>query len=446
MLPRILWYLSEIRREFGLSAEELAKVRTRKLRRLVPYAYREIPYYRSRPERSRFSSGLDIGLEEYQQIPTISGDQVKRYNHAFRAPNPGSVYIKRTTGTTTGKPDEIYWGAAFADRIMAMNIRRVTIIGAHPWDSMARIYPIPATVGEKKTFAPIETAKRWLAQPFSQHGFTLRPITIWIRYDDLLGTVKALVRAKPTRIQLRASLARTMIRILREHDLRVEPKLLEMSGEVLTRRDRRFIESEFGAPIRQGYGLAELGGVGTECRFGCFHLYTDEYHQEVLRDGQPVSPGEWGELVVTALDNFAMPLLRYRTGDHVRLDSDQRKCECGSTMMNIKSIMGRARDSLTTPAGDVIPQAVVLDALESSSGLCEYQLVQRERLHFLLRVSAKDRREGRERFAVECLKRLLGDAAELETEVWERKEESPRYRPIVVERPKAAQPSIEQFG
>lgn len=70
-----------------------------------------------------------------------------------------------------------------------------------------------------------------------------------------------------------------------------------------------------------------------------------------VRDGHPVGPGEDGEVVVTHLDNWAMPFIRYRTGDVAQFDNTS--CGWGRHLSIMKKIQGRTTDFVVTPGRQV---------------------------------------------------------------------------------------------
>ncbi|MCL5961849.1 MAG: hypothetical protein M1358_21465, partial [Chloroflexi bacterium] len=102
------------------------------------------------------------------------------------------------------------------------------------------------------------------------------------------------------------------------------------------------VSSAPGVKVCDAYGLVEVGLLGFECRqLNGLHGFEDAYIYEVVdpKTGATLSPGEEGELVVTHLERFGMPLIRYRTGDITTIDD--RPCTCGRTHLRLKGIKGR---------------------------------------------------------------------------------------------------------
>ena len=127
-------------------------------------------------------------------------------------------------------------------------------------------------------------------------------------------------------------------------------------AESLTLERRRLISEYFQAPITNRYGQREFKfwcGQNCEASPDGFHINTELVTPEVLRDdGSPAAPGESGQLVLTHLSNYAMPFIRYATGDRAALAP--RPCACGRGFPLIERLDGRSGECLRTPSGKVL--------------------------------------------------------------------------------------------
>ncbi len=118
------------------------------------------------------------------------------------------------------------------------------------------------------------------------------------------------------------------------------------AGEVLTDDARSQVEAAFGATVTNYYGLKELGMIAWEClEHSGMHINWDLYHVEQLSGTQ--------ELVVTLLDDDAMPFIRYNTLDRGRLELSP--CACGCAFPRIVEIEGRSDDCLVMADGTRLP-------------------------------------------------------------------------------------------
>lgn len=143
---------------------------------------------------------------------------------------------------------------------------------------------------------------------------------------------------------------------------------------------RRRIEAETAIRSFDIYGLSEIigPGVGVEC--ACqdgLHLFEDHFLFEILdpRSGEPVAPGDEGELVITTLSKQAMPVLRYRTHDITRRLPGP--CGCGRSLARIARISRRSDDMLIIRGVNVFPSQIEAALLKVEQTLPHYQIVVR---------------------------------------------------------------------
>jgi phenylacetate-CoA ligase len=118
----------------------------------------------------------------------------------------------------------------------------------------------------------------------------------------------------------------------------LRPLAVFSSGDNLYAAERQRIERAFGARVYNGYASQEMGLMALECdSCGHMHVLSQRCVIEVLEPGaaDPTRQGE-GELVVTCTDNWAMPLVRYRSGDYGHLTLDRQDCGFnGSTLTRL---------------------------------------------------------------------------------------------------------------
>ena len=123
---------------------------------------------------------------------------------------------------------------------------------------------------------------------------------------------------------------------------------------------RQRLEALWGARAYDHAGMTEVGAYGFECVAQAgLHVNELEFVAEVLEpeSGRAVSPGEIGELTLTNLGRWGAPVLRYRSGDRVRLASSD--CACGRTFARLEGgILGRVDDMLVVRGVNVFPSAL----------------------------------------------------------------------------------------
>jgi phenylacetate-CoA ligase len=135
-------------------------------------------------------------------------------------------------------------------------------------------------------------------------------------------------------------------------------------SEQLTEEMKSRIERVFEAPVYQNYGLNEIGLVATMCLAGRYHVHTEHCLVEVVSEsGEHCQPGETGRLIVTGLNNVAMPLIRYDTDDLA--EAVDRNCPCGRTLPAFGKVVGRYSRIAWLPEGTLAQVGILHAAVES---------------------------------------------------------------------------------
>jgi len=129
------------------------------------------------------------------------------------------------------------------------------------------------------------------------------------------------------------------------------------TSEVLLPAVRQFIEETFRCKIFNRYGTMELGGVACECEAHTgYHISTDNNYLEILRNGLPTRSVELGDIIVTNLNNRAMPFIRYSVGD-VGAWYAGENCSCGRSAPMLSTIEGRITEMFKTREGRYVRSA-----------------------------------------------------------------------------------------
>ncbi len=135
------------------------------------------------------------------------------------------------------------------------------------------------------------------------------------------------------------------------------------------------IASAFGGEVRETYGSRELGPMAFDCRYQCgLHVLSDQYYLEVVDEsGKPVPDGEVGEVLVTDLQNWTMPLLRYKIGDMARVF--RKPCRCGRQSIRIQ-LEGRSEDAIRGRHGQPVTSEAVANLLFTRYAIDRFQLIE----------------------------------------------------------------------
>lgn len=387
--------LGEMQQAQWLPAEELRARTENRLSWLLQHAAENVPFYRELYRRLRlFPSQLrtipDLGL-----LPIVSKAVFReRPLKDFLAANiPPDRHLQWTTSGSTGEPFKFYLDRRMMPLVSASHLYYDSCFGFNPFDRYVRVMAPPVDAPPLPRDTPLSRRFRYTMysrlqakyESWTQRRFSMFDVD-GERAEDIYQCIESF---RPKYILGYTSTLATIGDELLRRQLRLSRPLggVITIAETLTPERRRSIEEYFRAPIINRYGQREFKFW---CAQSCpespvrFHVNTDLVAWEIVReDGAPAAPGESGRLVLTNLHNYAMPFIRYDTGD--RAVAGATACNCGRGFPLIEQLEGRSQECLRTPSGRMI----------NPVGLGQYLFVSHNYVdvvrHYQLAVDAPDR-------------------------------------------------------
>src|SRR6185437_10470457 len=311
-----------------------------RLARLLAFAGREVPHYRARWSGASAVTELNA-FERLANLPFISKGDVQRSGNDWLAPRGRQKIWRKTTGGSTAEPVVVWKGADGMAEERAATWAALSWAGIQPSDRVARFWSTPLSVAGRNRFRLADLAmNRIRLSAFEMDG------------EALARHWRACLRFRPTWLYGYTSMIDLLAAWLETEG--IDGRALGLTAVVPTSEplydaQRERISRVFGCKIQNEYGCGEVGAIAYECERGQLHVMADNVICELVRDdGSAAEPGETGEVVVTDLTNFAMPLVRYRMGD--RAEAGER-CACGRTFPTLRKVLGRTYDDMFTPSG-----------------------------------------------------------------------------------------------
>lgn len=341
-----------------LSAEALHEQQNQQLGALLDHARRYCAFYRER---------LPNDLTRWHDIPLLTRADLQTQADAIRAttyPRAHGKTFDIATGGSTAEPVTVRRTA------LTQLFWQATTLRDHLWHRR----DLSATMAIIRQFPePVDSTKpgRWGGVLRSGPAWHL-PISTaveaqlrWLRGvdPDILLTYPANLDALLTHMHYEgATLPR--LREVRTVSGAVPPALREQCQQIL------------GVPLTDLYSAQEVGVIALQCPdSGLLHVQSEHLRVEVLNDqGQPCREGEIGQVVVTDLHNFAMPLIRYALRDWAEAGPT---CTCGRGLPTLRRVMGRTRNMAMNPEGNLFwPVLDTKRMLNAIPHLRQYQFEQ----------------------------------------------------------------------
>jgi phenylacetate-CoA ligase len=155
-----------------------------------------------------------------------------------------------------------------------------------------------------------------------------------------------------------------------------QPRAIVGAAEALHEFQRELLEKAFGCPAFNTYGCREVMLIAAECEQRCgLHVNADHLAVELVDRNGAVPRGRPGDVVVTDLFNYGMPLIRYVNGD-MATEGDGA-CSCGRGLPLLSRVDGRVLDAIISPDGHLLPGIFFPHMLKEVRGIERFQVVQR---------------------------------------------------------------------
>ena len=329
--------------------EELRELQNEKFLKQVRHVWDNVPYYRAKMEAKGVTPADIQSIDDLHKLPFLSkADLRDAYPYGLLGkPLSECVRIHSTSGTT-GKRVVAFYTQHDVDLWEDCCARAIVAAGATREDVVHVAYGYGLFTGGAGMHGGSHKAG-CLTLPMSS-GNTDRQLQFM---TDLGSTILCCT----------PSYAQYLAESIREQGLedKIHLKAGIFGAEAWTEDMRRDIEEKLHIKAYDIYGLTETSGPGVAfecCEQTGMHINEDHFIAEIIDpETEEVLPlGSKGELVFTAIDKEAFPLLRYRTRDICVLRRE--KCSCGRTHVKMSKPMGRSDDMLIIRGVNVFPSQI----------------------------------------------------------------------------------------
>lgn len=361
-------WLASYERDQWLPPEQIAALQWDRLRHLLEHCYREVPFYRRRWQEAGFTPADIHSLDDFARLPVLHKRDIREHFDELKATSQRGSLLYKATGGSTGEPVRFGYTRESNDRRTAVMWRGYAWAGSR----MGRrtLYLWGGAVGQPTR------SHQWKERVFNA-AFARRVLNSFHMSDDNLAEyADAIERYRPDVIVAYvAPLVRLAQWLLDQgRQLGHRPQSIVCGAEALHEFQRDIIERAFGCHAFNTYGCREVMLIAAECehRHG-LHINADHLVVELLdQDGVPA---DHGNVVITDLFNYGMPLIRYANGDMAT--RDHRRCACGRGLPLLAHVDGRVLDAIRTPDGRYLPGEFFPHMLKEVPGVQRFQLVQR---------------------------------------------------------------------
>ncbi len=308
---------------------------------------------------------------ELAKLPILKRPEIAELSRSVRSIHrPDTNYIKAKSSGTIGHSVEVLFDRSHQS---GRNASRARFLIENGWLPTHRTAWALGLVPEPRSpDGDLSRSKYLLGSQFLSHTEDFQVQIAWMR------------KMNPHFIYTLPSNLEALLTIF-ANDRPQLPALRKVftGGEVLDESLRNRTRRILGVGIVDNYGTTEFFPAW-QCPEGSYHLNAEHLVVELLDDnGAAVRPGEFGRVVVTTLENYLAPLIRYDIGDYAMAVAGS--CRCGRTLPLIGKVVGRSINLFRLKSGELYLPWRIYDFLDLLTEVRQLQLVQRAPDHFVIK-------------------------------------------------------------
>lgn len=393
LLTRMYWsaYLAyHLRGQPQYPFKPLADIRrdqARRVRRMVAYAYRHVPYYRETMDRLSLRPADFQVADDLAKLPVLERCQIQKDPEYFVSKaQPLEHYLRLRSGGSTGAPCTIYQDprALFQNRARGERESPIlTRLIGRPWGY--RQVTMGSPFGQERKMDRFMRT-RCLTPPgmsIQRHSLSL--------LDPPEDNVERINALRPDLLYSFGSYLEILFAYLEATgETFYRPKVIVYTSDGLSASVRQLIEQQYQIPVLSTYQAIETLKMAFECEeHQGLHISIDVNPIRIVdAAGRSLPPGQSGDVVVSNLVNRATVLLNYRLGDVASLRP--HPCPCGRSLPLLSFPQGRSDDLVKLPGGRLMhPQAIRI-IFTNETEVWQYQVVQEKETLFRIAIVAAE--------------------------------------------------------
>ncbi|MPZ76517.1 MAG: hypothetical protein GEU77_08325 [Deltaproteobacteria bacterium] len=388
------------------SREQLENFRDEKLKALITHCYENVPFYRRAMEKHRLTPGDIRRSEDLAKLPILTKEAVRSHSKELCSTTLSKMKVTWTkTGGTTGEPIRVAknreckaWDGMCLERAygwggLAVNEPRIRMFGGSLGIDRVSFTNRIGAIFRRDLFIPAFELRRDIASSYFNK-------IARSKYHFLVGYASAIYR---------------LAVLAKEQNQAIELTAVFPTAELMLPEWEEVIREAFKCSILPFYGCGEVNSLGFSAREKNGYLIPEEHALiEVMQsNGNTQLYGE-GRFLVTDLDNYAMPIIRYANGDAGKISVPKGRFPYG----RIERLDGRYNSLLMTDSGDLISGVIGTHVFRLTSSVLSYRIIQEEPLKITVKMVPKDGAVSRsdELLVIDLFTKYLGNGMTISLE------------------------------
>jgi phenylacetate-CoA ligase len=327
-----------------LTIDELNELNWQKRKLLLVHAYDTVPYYREKFKNAGIAPQDIVKPEDWEHVPILTRtDLVNSKEKMISSQCKKKNLDPSTTGGSSGIPTTVFHDRRYP--LETLGWRMMTWWNLLPGSDTAFVWRLIRTGRIDRL---LNQAIWWPTKRIWLDAASISP-------PQMGNFIHSFNLLKPPLLQGYVGAIHHLASYIEKNSIRVHfPEAVWVTSSPMSLVERSMIQRVFHAPVYDQYGCGEIFWIAAQCKKqGGLHIFYDARHVEFLDgNGKSCEAGETGRIIITDLENYAFPLIRYENGDMGRALS--YPCSCGVKLPLMDSVKGRVTDLIRLPDGTAV--------------------------------------------------------------------------------------------
>lgn len=314
--PELFSYYRFLKQSERWPIEEIEAYQLKRFKELMLHADEKSAFYKSWFQKAGVTLHHIQSLKDLKKLPILTKKEILENTEAIQIKEGFKKLVFSETSGSTGEPLLFYRNSEWDSATRAAQLRGYSWYDVNPWEKNGYFWGYDIDKSNQMKMKVLD----YLVNRFRIFSYDTESIK---RFSEKLK--------KAVYLEGYSSMIYEVARLVNQHHLGpYHLKMVKGTSEMIYDSYQDEVKKAFGSKMVSEYGSAETGIIAYECRHGNMHIAMENVIVEE----------ENGEAIITNLLSDSFPIIRYKLGDYIELDT-QTKCACGMQHHIIKSVKGR---------------------------------------------------------------------------------------------------------
>ncbi len=358
---------------------DIERLSSEKLKKLLHFSIDNVTSYKN---ANCTHEDIDNNpLEALKKFPVLTKRRFMENSEAYISLNADRAsLIPNRSGGSTSETVRFFMDRKTAGYYEAARWRGLSWWGIKPWDRSIMVWGSPLELGRNRQLV-YRLKEKYLKNRIIIPAYYLKP-------EHISKYMRKINCYRPSYMYGYASSLHALSVLMLSKGLKLKKplKAIVSTAETLHDFQREAIEKAFRCPVVNEYGARDAGIIAYQCKNGSMHISAENMIVETvdMLSGETVENGKPGLVLITDLNNYSMPRLRYQVGDVACLSI--KPCTCGLGLPVLDKIEGREDDIFVSTDGKLIHGHFFNHIVRNLKGIRQFQAVQESRSSLALKI------------------------------------------------------------